>query len=162
MRRDSFIDSVGPRSESASEHLVTLWALVRGNPGGISDAQYSEFSRLAPPKLLYSCTRKRTQESLLREIHESANSGRSGCDQKPTSRPKQRPNQTLSSALRNVACYTLCAPSPIPRGCWTRANECGDRSPARCVRGQSNAKPVVRSPQFISGAVARYSMCSTL
>jgi hypothetical protein len=63
--------------------LVTLWALfVRGNPGGISDAQYSEFSRLAPPKLLYSCTRKRTQEALLREIQECANSGRSGCDLK--------------------------------------------------------------------------------
>ena len=63
--------------------LVTLWALfVRGNPGGLSDAEYSEFSGLAPPKLLYSCTRKPTQESLLREVQECSKTGRSGCDQK--------------------------------------------------------------------------------
>ena len=40
--------------------LIALWVLfVRGNPGGIPDAEYAKFKRLAPPKLLYSCTRKR-------------------------------------------------------------------------------------------------------
>ncbi len=63
--------------------LVALWMLfVRGTPGGISDAKYEEFKRLAPPKLLYSCTRKPTPESLMRQTRECAQSGRSGCDQK--------------------------------------------------------------------------------
>lgn len=63
--------------------LVALWALfVRGNPGGITDARYSEFTQLAPPKLLYSCTRKPTPEALLRQARECAQSGRAGCDQK--------------------------------------------------------------------------------
>jgi hypothetical protein len=63
--------------------LVALWMLfVRGNPGDISDARYSAFKQLAPPKLLYSCTRKPTPESLLRMTRECAQSGRSGCDQK--------------------------------------------------------------------------------
>ena len=63
--------------------LAAMWVLfMRGNPGGISDEQYSEFNRLAPPKLLYSCTRKPTQESVLRETRACVKSGRSGCDQK--------------------------------------------------------------------------------
>jgi hypothetical protein len=62
--------------------LAALWVLfVRGNPGGISDAKYSEFKQLAPPKLLYSCTRKPTSEALLRQARECAQSGRAGCDQ---------------------------------------------------------------------------------
>jgi len=63
--------------------LVALWVLfVRGNPGGISAAKYSEFKQLAPPKLLYSCTRKLTSEALVRQARECAASGRAGCDQK--------------------------------------------------------------------------------
>ena len=63
--------------------LAAVWLVFfRGNPGGISDAQYSEFSRLASPKLLYSCTRKPTEASLLRETRECVMTGRSGCDQK--------------------------------------------------------------------------------
>jgi len=62
--------------------LAALWVLfVRGNPGGISDAKYAEFKQLAPPKLLYSCTRKPTSEALLRQARECAQSGRAGCDQ---------------------------------------------------------------------------------
>jgi hypothetical protein len=63
--------------------LIALWVLfVRGNPGGIPDAEYAKFKRLAPPKLLYSCTRKPTPEALMRQTRECAQSGRSGCDQK--------------------------------------------------------------------------------
>lgn len=62
--------------------LAALWALfVRGNPGGISDAKYSQFKQLAPPKLLYSCTRKPTSAALLQQARECAQSGRAGCDQ---------------------------------------------------------------------------------
>ncbi|MGB7741018.1 MAG: hypothetical protein WBM03_18055 [Steroidobacteraceae bacterium] len=62
--------------------LAALWMLfLRGNPGGISDARYSEFKQLAPPKLLYSCTRKPTSEALLQQARECAQSGRAGCDQ---------------------------------------------------------------------------------
>ena len=62
--------------------LATLWVLYfSGNPGGISDARYSRFKQLAPPKVLYSCTRKPTSEALLRQVRECAQSGRSGCDQ---------------------------------------------------------------------------------
>jgi hypothetical protein len=63
--------------------LVASWALfVRGNPGGISDAKYAEFKQLAPPRILYSCTRKPTNESLLQQQRECAKVGRSGCEQK--------------------------------------------------------------------------------
>lgn len=62
--------------------LVALWAMfMRGNPGGISDSRYAQFSRLAPPKLLYSCTRKPTAETVTRKARECGASGRSGCDQ---------------------------------------------------------------------------------
>ena len=62
--------------------LVTVWMrFFSGNPGGISDARYSEFKALAPPKLLYSCTRKPTSEAILRQTRECAQSGRSGCEQ---------------------------------------------------------------------------------
>jgi hypothetical protein len=63
--------------------LVTLWVLFfSGNPGGIPDARYAKFKAMAPPKLLYSCTRKPTREALLRQASECLQSGRSGCDQK--------------------------------------------------------------------------------
>ena len=63
--------------------LVVLWMqLFSGNPGGFSDAQYSRFKTLAPPKLLYSCTRKPTSDALLRQTRDCAKSGRSGCEQK--------------------------------------------------------------------------------
>jgi hypothetical protein len=63
--------------------LAALWALItRGNPGGISDAKYSEFKQLPPPKLLYSCTRKPTRESLLRGQQECMQTGRAGCEEK--------------------------------------------------------------------------------
>lgn len=63
--------------------LVVLWMrFFGGNPGDISDAQYSRYKMLAPPKLLYSCTRKPTSDALLRQTRECANSGRSGCEQK--------------------------------------------------------------------------------
>ncbi len=62
--------------------LVAVWAIfVRGNPGGISDARYAQFSRLAPPKLLYTCTRKPTSAAVARKARECGKSGRSGCDQ---------------------------------------------------------------------------------
>jgi hypothetical protein len=63
--------------------LVALWAVIsRGNPGGISDAKYSEYKQLAPPKLLYSCTRRPTRESILREESQCRQSGRAGCEEK--------------------------------------------------------------------------------
>lgn len=62
--------------------LVALWAVFsHGNPGGISDAKYSEFKRLAPPKILYSCTRKPTRESLVRRQQECMQTGRAGCEE---------------------------------------------------------------------------------
>jgi hypothetical protein len=61
--------------------LVALWVLVVDvNPGGISDARYLKFQGLASPKLLYSCTRTPTPESLLRRTRECAQSGRGGCE----------------------------------------------------------------------------------
>lgn len=63
--------------------LVALWALfVRGNPGGLSDAKYAAFKQLAPPKLLYSCTRKPSPEWLVQQTRECAQSGRAGCEEK--------------------------------------------------------------------------------
>jgi hypothetical protein len=63
--------------------MGALWALfARGNPGGISDARYAQFQRMAPPKLLYSCTRKPTPESFLPQARECWKSGRAGCDEK--------------------------------------------------------------------------------
>ena len=63
--------------------LVALWALIsRGNPGGISDAKYSEFKQLAPPRILYSCTRKPTREFLVRGQQECMQTGRAGCEEK--------------------------------------------------------------------------------
>jgi hypothetical protein len=62
--------------------LVAVWAIfVRGNPGGISDARYAQFSRLGAPKLLYSCTRKPTSDAVTRKARECGKNGRSGCDQ---------------------------------------------------------------------------------
>lgn len=62
--------------------LAAIWAMFfRGNPGGISDAKYGQFKQLAPPKLLYSCTRKPTPEALIQQTRDCAQSGRSGCDQ---------------------------------------------------------------------------------
>lgn len=63
--------------------LVALWMVfVAGNPGGITNAKYSRFKQLAPPKLLYSCTRTPTSEALLRRARACADSGRSGCELK--------------------------------------------------------------------------------
>lgn len=62
--------------------LAALWVLVpHGNPGGISDARYSQFKRISPPKLLYSCTRKPTRESFIPEERACRKTGRAGCDQ---------------------------------------------------------------------------------
>ncbi len=62
--------------------LVALWAVIsHGNPGGISDAKYSEFNHLSPPKILYSCTRKPTRESLVRRQQECMQTGRAGCEE---------------------------------------------------------------------------------
>ena len=61
--------------------LVALWAYFSpGKPDGISDAQYSQFKRMAPPKLLYSCTRMPSPESLVRQVRECARTGRAGCE----------------------------------------------------------------------------------
>ena len=63
--------------------LFTLWVtFFSGNPGGISDERYARYKRLAPPKLLYSCTMKPTSEALLQQTRECAKSGRAGCEQK--------------------------------------------------------------------------------
>lgn len=60
--------------------LFALWHLFsRGNPGGVSDAKYTEFKQLAPPRILYSCTRRPTRESLLQRQRECMDSGRAGC-----------------------------------------------------------------------------------
>ena len=62
--------------------LAALWALFKGgNPGGISDAKYSEYRQLAPPKLLYSCTRSPSRETLVQRTRECMKSGRAGCDE---------------------------------------------------------------------------------
>jgi hypothetical protein len=61
--------------------VVALWAVFsRGNPGDISDARYSEYKQLAPPKLLYSCTRRPTRESLLQQERQCRLAGRAGCE----------------------------------------------------------------------------------
>ena len=82
------------RTEGAAMRLIrgllviavlvgSLWALFgRGNPGGISDAKYSEFKRLAPPKLLYSCVRKPAPEVLLQWERECWATGRAACEDK--------------------------------------------------------------------------------
>jgi hypothetical protein len=65
--------------------LAALWMLfARGNPGGISDARYAEFRKMAAPKLLYSCTRKPTPESFLPKERECWQSGRAGCEEAVT------------------------------------------------------------------------------
>jgi hypothetical protein len=62
--------------------LVALWGIfAHGNPGGISDAKYAEFKQLAPPRLLYSCTRKPAREVLEQRTRDCATSGRAGCDE---------------------------------------------------------------------------------
>lgn len=61
--------------------VVGVWMLLNQTPGGISEARYSHFKGMAAPKVLYSCTRKPTQEALLRQTRECASSGRSGCEQ---------------------------------------------------------------------------------
>ncbi len=62
--------------------LVALWVMFSsGKPDGISDAQYSQFRQLAPPKLLYSCSRKPTRESLVPQVRKCAETGRAGCEQ---------------------------------------------------------------------------------
>jgi hypothetical protein len=60
---------------------AALWLVfARGNPGGISDARYSEFKHLVPPKILYSCARKPSRESALQHERECLATGRAGCD----------------------------------------------------------------------------------
>jgi hypothetical protein len=62
--------------------LVVLWDMfVRGNPGQLSDAEYSRYRQLAPPKLLYSCTRPPSQEWLIKQKQDCAQSGRAGCEE---------------------------------------------------------------------------------
>jgi hypothetical protein len=62
--------------------LVALWVFVIDrNPGGISDARYSRYQQLSAPKLLYSCTRKPTNDARVRKMRECASSGRAGCEQ---------------------------------------------------------------------------------
>jgi hypothetical protein len=62
--------------------LVALWVFVIDrNPGGITDARYSQYQQLSAPKLLYSCTRKPTKEARVRKLRKCVSSGRSGCDQ---------------------------------------------------------------------------------
>jgi hypothetical protein len=62
--------------------LAALWMMFSpGNPGGISDAKYTEFQQLASPKILYSCTRKPTRDSLVEQYRECAQTGRAGCDE---------------------------------------------------------------------------------
>lgn len=60
---------------------VALWGLfLRGNPGGLSDAEYSRFKSLSPPKLLYSCTRTPTREAFVAEVRKCSKTGRSNCE----------------------------------------------------------------------------------
>lgn len=62
---------------------AALWALfAHDNPGGMSDAKYSRFNSAAPPKLLYSCTRKPTRESLAPQLRACIDTGRAGCAEK--------------------------------------------------------------------------------
>jgi hypothetical protein len=62
---------------------VALWVVFpHGNPGGLSDAKYSQFKRAAPPKLVYSCVRKPTRTSFLREEKACLKTGRASCDEK--------------------------------------------------------------------------------
>jgi hypothetical protein len=56
--------------------------LLRGNPGGISDARYSQFKGASPPKALYSCTRTPARNSFLTQERECLATGRSSCDAK--------------------------------------------------------------------------------
>ena len=60
---------------------VGVWMLLNRTPGGIPEARYAHYQGLAAPKVLYSCTRKPTQEALLRQTRDCASSGRSGCEQ---------------------------------------------------------------------------------
>jgi hypothetical protein len=60
---------------------IVLWGLfVRGNPGGLSDAEYSKFRNLSPPKLLYSCTRTPTRKAFVSKVRECSTTGRSNCE----------------------------------------------------------------------------------
>ncbi len=62
--------------------LVGLWVFVIDqNPGGLTDARYSQYQQLSAPKLLYSCTRKPTNEARLRKTRECTKAGRAGCEQ---------------------------------------------------------------------------------
>jgi hypothetical protein len=61
--------------------VVSLgWVFFGRSPGGISAVKYSEFERTRPPKLLYSCTRTPTRESLNAEVIACAKLGRSNCE----------------------------------------------------------------------------------
>jgi hypothetical protein len=71
---------VGPLVVIAS--LVALWVFVIDrNPGDITDAKYSRYQQLGAPKLLYSCTRKPTEEARVRKMRACGKSGRAGCEQ---------------------------------------------------------------------------------
>ena len=60
---------------------ITSWGLfLRGNPAGLTDANYSKFKNLSPPKLLYSCTRTPTREAFVSEVRECLKTGRSNCE----------------------------------------------------------------------------------
>jgi hypothetical protein len=76
--------------------VVALWEIFSpGKPDGITDAQYSQFRRLAPPKLLYSCTRKPSPESLVRQVRECARTGRAGCEQEVNESAARRAETTV-------------------------------------------------------------------
>ena len=61
--------------------VAALWAFfLRGNPGGISDAKYSQFKNTRPPRLLYSCTRTPTRDAFNEKVRECSNVGRSNCE----------------------------------------------------------------------------------
>src|SRR5512137_591528 len=62
---------------------VAIWALLlRGNPGGISDARYAQFKGASSPKVLYSCTRTPARKAFSTEERECLKTGRSNCDAK--------------------------------------------------------------------------------
>jgi hypothetical protein len=62
---------------------VVIWALLlRGNPGGISDARYARFKGASSPKVLYSCTRTPARKSFLTQERQCLKTGRSSCEAK--------------------------------------------------------------------------------
>jgi hypothetical protein len=76
--------------------LAGLWLYFSpGKPSGISDARYSQFERMPPPKILYSCTRKPTRESLLPQIRDCARTGRAGCEEEVSESAAARAETTV-------------------------------------------------------------------